>query len=477
MTKSKTVNALISIGLILLCIGVPVLGTFLVALPEWTVLFPIAALIAFAISKPKKKGAKCFFAIAALLIALPSLFLTYCNPYFGSMVFRTIEPTEYKLVISESEAQKDLETAWMWVNKRHPAFLNGAPECMVNAYKNAQESISGEVTANRLNKIIGEMLAQLHDAHTSVYGDFADDGVPKDLINWDGVRVTAVNGLSREEMIERAKAHTSYEVEEWISVDAASPAELENIGISFPITYTLEDESGSITEVTCTEEDFISWDEYRRMLSEKNDEPAEDKPFVRYEIDAERSLALLTLDRCEYNRLYKDTVEQMFAEVKRQGIKTVAVDLRSNGGGNSLVADEFIKYLPVENYSGGSLVWRLGCFLFKMDSGNKKNERYADLTFDGKVYLLTSNRSFSSAMLFAEFISDNGLGEIIGEPPANAANSYGDVTFTCLKYSGLVVRSSTKRFTRANESEEKLVMPDYPCDADTAVEKLYELIK
>lgn len=477
MTKSKVMNAAVFVGLILLCVAVPLLGTFCLAMPEWTVLLPIAAFLAFAISKPKKKRSKALLAIFAAVIALIALFLTYCNPYFGSWVFRGNEQTEYKRVLTAEDAQEDLKTAWEWINKRHPAFLHGAPDYMEEAYKKAQESITEDITVNRLKKIIGEMMSPMHDAHTYVYGYFSDEGYPKDLINWDNIKVTAVNGFSRDEMIERAKAFSSYEVEEWVSVDAASPAELENIGISFPITYTLEDENGNVTQVTYNEEDFIPKEEYIRQLSEKNSEPVEEKPFVSYEIDSERSLALLTLTQCNYNKEYTDTVAEMFAEVKKQGIKNVAVDLRNNGGGNSLVVNYFIRYLPVESYLEVGQEWRLGRFVWSTERPEMKNKRFTDLTFEGNVYILTSKRSFSSAMLFAQLISDNKLGEVIGEPPANAANSYGDVTRIQLKNSGLVVSSSTKKFTRANGTEEILVMPDYPCAGNEAVDKLYELIK
>lgn len=64
--------------------------------------------------------------------------------------------------------------------------------------------------------------------------------------------------------------------------------------------------------------------------------PDEAKNFVYYDIDEEKNLAILTLTACNYQQVYIDCVSQMFAEVKQMKIKNVAVDLRGNGGGNSL---------------------------------------------------------------------------------------------------------------------------------------------
>lgn len=106
-----------------------------------------------------------------------------------------------------------------------------------------------------------------------------------------------------------------------------------------------------------------------------------------------------------------------------------------------------------------------------------QNDRISDLTFTGNTYVLTSASSFSSAMLFALYIKDNSLGAIIGEPPGNAANGCGDVTLFRLPNSGLMLRCSTKIFTRPSGSlDDRFVEPDYPCPSNEAKERLYELI-
>jgi C-terminal processing protease CtpA/Prc len=167
----------------------------------------------------------------------------------------------------------------------------------------------------------------------------------------------------------------------------------------------------------------------------------------------------------------------MFREVKEKNIQNVAVDLRDNGGGNSLVVNEFIRYLNIESFEQGTNDWRWGCFMIPFHQSTVKNKKYEELLFEGEVYILTSSSSFSSAMLFAQWIVDNNLGTLIGEAPGNDPNGYGDVTMFTLPNSKLFLQTSTKVFCRADkDNPDDLVEPDISCDANEAMEVLFEEI-
>ena len=198
------------------------------------------------------------------------------------------------------------------------------------------------------------------------------------------------------------------------------------------------------------------------------------KPFVYYEMDADKNLAVLTLNSCRFNEEYIGCLKTMFAEIKRSGIGNVAVDLRNNGGGNSLVADEFIKYLDVESFKTATYEWRFGMFTLASGDGIIQNEWYEDLLFDGNVYILTSSDTFSSAMLFAQYIKDNRLGKTVGEAPGLPASHYGEIATFVLPNSKLQFSVSTKFMWRADkESADSHVSPDIPCRAVDAMKALY----
>ena len=149
---------------------------------------------------------------------------------------------------------------------------------------------------------------------------------------------------------------------------------LKYLGISIEdgIEYTYEDESESEESYVFTKEDFVTYDEYV-AFNNIDATSEEDDPFVYYEIDTKNDIAILTLDSCINNEEYKDCLNKMFSEIKENGIHNVAVDLRNNHGGNSSVANEFLKYINIDTYKTWGFVWRLGIFQIKSDTATLEN--------------------------------------------------------------------------------------------------------
>ena len=99
---------------------------------------------------------------------------------------------------------------------------------------------------------------------------------------------------------------------------------------------TYEDYEGTQDTVIYYKNDFLTYKEYADYNLIEN---VREEPFVYYSIDENRTLAILTLNECNFNDEYCKCLKDMFKEVKEKGIENVAVDLRYNGGGNSLVAN------------------------------------------------------------------------------------------------------------------------------------------
>ena len=282
-----------------------------------------------------------------------------------------------------------------------------------------------------------------------------------------------MNGKRIGEIIDGAEPYYCYESKDWISVDVGSLASLDFYGYLSPFAYVWSDGEREVTEIY-TEQDFVPYDKFLEIRSQYFESTAE-RGFVSYEIDEQKSLAVLTLTSCIYNEAYRTCVREMFTEVKEKGIRTVAVDVRGNGGGNSLVANELIRYLPITSYRDVPYDMRLG-FLTIHDDGYRTNKLVEGLTFHGNVFVMTDTDSFSSAMDFAMLIQDNHLGKVIGEPPANAVNGYGDVAGFHLPNTGLFVQVSLKKWYRVDaENPDAFVIPDYPCDGGDVYETLYAL--
>lgn len=420
--------------------------------------------------------------LIVVLAAVSSLF-PFCVPYWNSVFFKSYNGKilNYDEVISFEQAKGDLDEAMGYVKKVHPMFKDGLTPEIEEKYERAVADLKEmeTITVNDLRREIQLILHDMYDAHTTTFARYPDDRYVKygAIRAAQGYSLVSVNGMD-EEIKEIAEPYYSYEAKEWISVDVGSLSSLDFYGIPFPVVYVWENAEGEQVADVCAKEDFVPYSEYLSLYNEyagTDETYVIDTSFVSFTIDEEKSFAVLSLTSCTYNQEYIDTVKQMFTQVKKKNISTIAVDVRGNGGGNSMVANEFIRYLPVDTYYDSGFAMRLG-FLTYTYKGAVKNDRYDDLAFTGDVYVLTDHNSFSSAMLFAELIQDNGLGKVVGEFPANATDGYGDVTVFCLKNTGIYMQISTKKWTRIDSSKGRYVEPEYPCASGEVYQTLYGLL-
>lgn len=445
--------------------------------------------VLFLVKDRSKKTAKAIVNVLALFTVVVSIFGSYCNPYWNSISFRkdvNYYSKSYNYQISSDEAKEDLKYAMKYLRKLHPALYKGVPDDISRQYEIVKKRIEqwDEISVNELAKETESIFSILKDGHTFVTGNYEDRKIMKYYHKWiyEGYEITAVNGISIDELLKQMSGYYSFEATSWeyelLSDDIVTEAGIDYLGFDIDdgVEYTLTSADGRTRIETCYLNDFLPWDEYAEFNDIDNAKTSE-RSFVNYEIDTEKDIAILRLDQCKYNDEYVSCVRRMFEEIKDKGIGNVAVDLRYNGGGSSLVANEFIRYLDVDSYKVGSMGWRLGFIYLKIGSGISKNEKYKDLLFSGNLYLLTSARTFSSAMMFAQFVKDNNLGTIIGEAPGNDPNGYGEIAVFKLPNSQLYMQISTKRFYRAyKECTDDLVYPDIECKSELAMEKLYKLL-
>lgn len=469
------------------------LNLFAVSFPSWIMLIAAAALAAacvlYVLMSGAKRWAKIALPVVSGLMILAGLFTAYCLPYWNSMSMRSDwdYSCDYDSVLTLEQAEEDMAGMRANVNRCHPAFIDGEPEIFTDAYDASLQRLAqdSEITVNDLRREIQRTLSVLGDGHTNAYPSYDGRRYLKTIAGRkaEGFSLSTVNGMTAEELFEERRDLFSYEVDSWgigtLSDNLSSLDGLDFLGIDPEgAEFTWKNQAGETVTDTLTAADFLTMEEYLKYNSQyAGSDSQQPQSFVSYKIDTDNDIAILTLTECRYDSEYKACLRKMFAEVKAKGITNVAVDLRGNGGGNSLVANEFIRYLPVRKYKVDSCYHRLGCFMFDLTGqSTRNNRRYPLLTFDGDVFLLTDSDSFSSAMLFAVYIKDNDLGTIIGEPPGNTPNSYGDVANFRLDNSGLYMSVSTKQFFRPDrECTDRLVMPDAECESGEAMELLYIL--
>lgn len=386
------------------------------------------------------------------------------------------EPTlPLDTVLSTEQAQKDFKYVYDTVRANHPAFLidEYTDKKFGETYISLRKELSDkeQITVNELWEMSAKLVCTLDDAHTivTVSGTKYVSGGCEISSAYKNGTLVSIDGISADSMKEHFKKVFPYEPQVSFYADYMFGVALE---YGSWLTLLGADVSDGI--------DVVIGENSEAKHFDMTDEPPERKQLelCSYKIDKENSLGVFTLNRCEMSAEYTEKLSEFFGKVKDNDIKNVAVDLRSNGGGTTEVINEFLRYINISDYKlfGGTDI-RIGGNLISYRDEITPNKHVED-AFDGKVYVLTSNYTFSSAMDFATVIQDNGIGKVIGETPGNMPTAYGDKLGFQLPESKLVLSVSYKKFYRVdiNKSIEPLI-PDYAADAETAEEKLVEYIK
>lgn len=85
--------------------------------------------------------------------------------------------------------------------------------------------------------------------------------------------------------------------------------------------------------------------------------------------------------------------------------------------------------------------------------------------FTGRVFVLVNRRSFSNAVSVAAIVQDYCFGQILGEPTADLATTYGAMERLTLPNSGIVVGFPKAHIIRPNGDERvQGVTPDFPIE-------------
>lgn len=406
---------------------------------------------------------------AVLVFAAVAIIITLTN---GKTV--DAQPTAAPdTVLTPEQAAEDLEFMYKAVKNNHPCYLDGSglDKVFDKAYEEAEEKLAAcdNITVRDLWEIGGEMYCSIEDGHTFL--NFYDS---KQILESEKLlegKIISVDGISREELLSHFRKvfpcepqvdfYVDYMLDEVLKLESWN--ELLEIDTFDGVIVEIQTEDG-VEAVECT-------------FGYKSATAVTDvEDFYSYEFYDENSAAVFTLDKCVVTDGYKDALEEFFKGVSEKNISRVAVDLRRNGGGNSQVINEFMKYIDVDSYYifGGNTV-RFNNLLIDNKAYIEKNKK-SEYVFSGELYALTSNYTFSSAMIFAVTVSDNKIGKVIGEIPGNMPTCYGDKLTFQAPNSRLLCGVSYKKFYRADRTKDDIpLIPDIETDEKDALDTFLNL--
>ncbi len=392
---------------------------------------------------------------------------------------------------TKQQVIEDIDYVMNKVKNSHVGCINGIPDEVLKQKELEIKNLSESTSSVEEWRIISSILAKLHDAHTTIlppaflYGkrlpfdiEYLDNKIFCRSGEFKDSEITEINGVKISDLYEKFKLHYSYEIEEWVdfnffrSTPFFEQYNLAKAGIDTfkPVEISFKTDKG------------IAKQKFEFIQIEVKFKKSE--PFF-YQIDKENSVGIFTINKCIIaNKEFLDTVDKFFADVASNNIENVIVDLRRNTGGWTGLERFFARYLN----KLGNVTFKK-CEIRTNNGIETRQEKYtADETkliksdknlFDGKLFILTSNLTFSSAMDFALEFSDNNLATIVGEVPGNSPNHYGCCNICdYTPNSKLKFITTTKKYYRADSTKDpNRLIPDVQVSAKEALNKVYELIK
>lgn len=408
-------------------------------------------------------------------------------------------------LLTPEELAEDLEHLKKDILQVHPKAAEGLTNDLEIAFNQAITKINEPLMVIEFHAVISEILSNLGDAHTTSrlqtprlpieFKIIGDDFyvLPYSAFNVQlGDKLISVGGVTIKDLFEINTSKIAAENIYWYN----------HLFETTALSLTSLIQAGAQVDNGCVEVVFERDGQFFQLPMEFTQYPHQHNENFKYKIVREESYVHFILKACEYSDSYKNFLALLFEDIKSNEIEHFILDLRGNVGGNVAVINEFLRYIPVENYSTFDRVTvRLSPQASKQRGylGNKglykmpiskeiANSHIDDLLFEGQIYVLIDNQTFSAATTFATVLSDNGLASIVGQPTGGMPTCYGDALYFQLPNSKLQYSISHKKFERVNEEKryEKSLYPDYPVyyslddffeRRDLELQKVMELIQ
>lgn len=426
--------------------------------------------------------------------------------------------------VSKAQAISDIDTLLNTLVEVHPNLYGSIQKSSVDSrIADLKADIKGSVSSIELYKRLAPIVAQIGDAHTTVVLPYreimikAGKYIPVfptidsntgrmyvkasvgNAVPFDS-EILSINGISAADMVNQMKAYIGGE-REFFRLTMIDSNIMGLFHMLFPATeYAIsyrepnDNQDKSITLQAVEAEKLNSGLVLSPKIMKLMAEHGGNAPYT-FRITDDRKVAIMNFDACQDVKGMEQFADSMFTTLRQQNVKYLIIDVRYNGGGNSNVCDVLLKHIAPKPFA------QYGKTLVKITpktialTGNRYEKpdthvipenpasRHEPLPesqrFCGKVYLLTSHTTFSSAASFAWAFKEAGCGTVIGEETGGMSVHYGDIITFKLPNSGLAVNVSHKRFWLPGADENNIhgVIPDIICPQQDALQRALKCIE
>lgn len=412
------------------------------------------------------------------------------------------------------EMRQDLDSMYTWVNATHPnLYLRISKKKADKEWQKVRKQLKTPLTAREFSIVASPLLSQYWDGHTGLGIDLEDKGLQAYHENGGKFFPFGVEVRGQQLIVTKVTDATSIKpgatitkingrktgalLKEMLPVWPADNPENQaaNLGRLFGLTlwgaygwgdkveveYQNYGESGKQAETL----HGISYSDLWKLMS------AGSRNY-KLTIHEEERLAVLELFNLNRTKALEVFLDSVFTTIKDKNIQHLAVDLRRSGGGNSAVGDMVLQYVTSKPYrQGDAKITRYATVLANkpynkwikemMENISKKegfeNNRYhsewsakapeqlakPELFFGGKLYMLTSPRTFSSSHMMASAFKAYKQGTMIGEATGGSMHFFGEPAMFQLPNTGLWGNCAVAEWKAAGYTEAystKGVQPD-----------------
>lgn len=401
-----------------------------------------------------------------LIVPILALILATAGENSLAQESKSINKNErFQTVISKKQAIEDLDFFFSTLESVHPQLLaNVSPDDymgMKHKVKRWVEDNAGSISLSEFIIALTRSAAFFKDGHTQVHsilylfdekdpsrcmppfslqyrlGNVVITNTTKELSALSGQRLCKIDNVElgdfliplgkREQRTLCSSVH--FQRMAWY---------LAWLEIKEPqVTITAQSNNGKIESYQV---DLTTFQDYDRLFGKGNPifQPS-DFSFYR-----DNRICYYRYNRFMDSRDEKQKIDSMFASIKKYQTPNLIIDLRYNGGGSSDMIDYLMRYLTSKPYR---MFLKYDTKISEPLIRQQENlERFKELIglvitypveftkpdsvdnrFDGKLFILTSPFTFSTAVGLALIIKDYELGTIIGEETGGLRESFGNV--------------------------------------------------
>ena len=431
-----------------------------------------------------------------------------------------------KDLLNPSELLEDFNYLLKTLEETHPNLYAYIPKDeFIRKTDEFRESISRPMSKPEFYKVLYKTISLIKQGHTMVFGDagfgeFKDEGglsFPFKILYFSdhiyidqnyssnnqlvkGTELIAINRIPVTKIIENFKPYLVVRPKGYIAKTLAyhwSKLLWLEYGFSkqFIISYILPNsDSIRTTTINGVKKEFIT----------KDNTPRYKKDF-EYHIEKDRSLAVMEINTFEFQfEEYDSLLRSSFKDIKQNKITNLIIDVRANHGGNANLIGTLVDYLTSVPYitcaksevktseatktcytthpifvnaieqarkaegNSSDFIELVNCFLekpagtittFPEDKTIPKENEYR---FNGKLFVLTSDETFSGGTGFSVIIKDNDIGYIVGNETSDNPTDYGCIMLFELPNTKINIQNSTQYTVRpAGYDDERGVIPDF----------------